>query len=47
MLMPEIIVTVALAVFVESACAAPLIVAVGVITVVPFVVTVGTVFGAV
>src|SRR3979490_15221 len=37
MLMPEIIVTVALAVFVESACPAPLIVAVAGIPVVPLV----------
>jgi hypothetical protein len=42
-LMPEIIVTVALAVLVVSACAVPVIVAVGVIVVV----TVGTVLGAV
>src|SRR5882672_543671 len=47
MLMPETIVTVALAFLVESACAAPVIVAVGVITVVPFEVTVGITFGAV
>jgi hypothetical protein len=47
MLMPEMIVTVAVAVLVVSACAAAVIVAVGVIVVVPFVVTVGIVFGAV
>ena len=47
MLMPEMMVTVAVAVFVESACAVAVIVAVGVIVVVPFVVTVGIVAGAV
>jgi hypothetical protein len=47
MLMPEMIVTVAVAVFVVSACAVAVIVAVGVIVVVPLVVTVGTVKGAV
>jgi len=46
-LIPEIIVTVAVAVLVESACAVAMIVAVGVIVTVPLVVTVGTVAGAV
>jgi hypothetical protein len=46
-LMPETIVTVAVAVFLVSACAVAVIVAVGVTVVVPLVVTVGTVFGAV
>jgi len=47
MLMPEIIVTVALAFLVVSACDVAVMVAVGVVVGVPFVVTVGTVFGAV
>jgi len=47
MLMPETIVTVALAVLVEAACDVAVTVAVGVITGVPFVVTVGTTLGAV
>lgn len=46
-LMPEIMVTLAEAVFVVSACAVAVTVAVGTIVRVPFVVTVGTVFGAV
>src|SRR6266849_10661351 len=46
MLMPEIIVTVALAFLVVSACDVAVMVAVGVVVGVPFVVTVGTVFGA-
>ena len=46
-LMPEMMTTVAVAVLVVSACAVAVIVAVGVIVVVPFVVTVGIVFGAV
>jgi hypothetical protein len=47
MLIPEMIVTVAVAVLVLSACEVAVIVAVGVIVVVPLFVTVGTVFGAV
>src|SRR6266852_791137 len=47
MLMPEIIVTVAVAFLVVSACDVAVMVAVGVVVAVPFVVTVGTVFGAV
>ncbi len=47
MVMPEIIVTAALAVLVESACAVAVIVAVGVITGSPFEMTVGITFGAV
>jgi hypothetical protein len=46
-LMPETIVTVAVAFLVVSACAVAVIVAVGVTVVVPLVVTVGTVSGAV
>ena len=47
MVMPDMIVTEAVAFLVVSACAVAVIVAVGVTVVVPFVVTVGTVFGAV
>jgi len=46
-LIPEIIVIVAVAVLVVSACDVPVITAVGVIVAVPLVVTLGTVFGAV